>query len=249
MNLGDRKFVCASKFEDPEEVKEKANGGFADSTFGDPVGLWSHGMWRGWSLRNRSTMINRSHSKAPENEFELEIGNDLPKQKISTQTEVIVVLKHGAIAGGCFWLARFSHKIYKSDWLKPSPGSLAIDVGSLDLLSFAMVVEMFATLTQVICQSVIFLDLSVKCYNFHRATTFLFPRARDFGTAWRFNWARPVWFCVPLLPSGDANGHEAPTEGRSHITPESPHPKECHRALLWFGYFMALGNRFAWIWP
>ena len=78
-----------------------------------------------------------------------------------------------------------------------------------------MVVEMFATLTQVICQSVTFLDLSVKCYNFHRATTFLFPRARDFGTAWRFNWAGPVWFCVPLLPSGDANGHEAPTEGRS----------------------------------
>lgn len=39
MNLGDRKFVCASRFEDPEEVKEKANGGFADSTFGDPVGL------------------------------------------------------------------------------------------------------------------------------------------------------------------------------------------------------------------
>lgn len=49
--------------------------------------------------------------KAPQNEFELEIGNDLPKQKISTQTEVIFVLNHGAIAGGCFWLARFSHKI------------------------------------------------------------------------------------------------------------------------------------------
>ena len=61
--------------------------------------------------KNRSTMINRSHSKAPQNEFELEIGNDLPKQKISTQTEVIFALKHGAIAGGCFWLARFSHKI------------------------------------------------------------------------------------------------------------------------------------------
>ena len=38
-----------------------------------------------------------------------------------------------------------------------------------------MVVETFATLTQVICQSVIFLDLWVKCRNFHRATTFLFP--------------------------------------------------------------------------
>ena len=103
---------------------------------------------------------------------------------------------------------------------------------------------MFATLTQVVCQSVIVLDLWVKCHNFHRATIFLFPDEEPeivgqlggligrgcFGSVYHFY---------------------------RHPRKDDPTPRVALRLAftawqqypniwqLWFGYFMAIGNRFA----